>query len=212
MTTKRSLQMMDNSKNICVVNKIKTTTRLNKYIFSRPINLFLGRRLYQHRSFAVLPDHETIGSGVFLPELFPENPTAKVIISGQISYGDALDKQISALSEDNKIIRQSSEHDTGVISMFARGRAEFALLYPHQVYDSSLTLNARSYAIAAIPPYVVGQLMCTKNIITERFIKRINAHLSSQNSLDKLLNIHFSHINPNDKEVVEYYFRQAFYN
>lgn len=141
MTTKRSLQMMDNSKNICVLNRIKTNQRVKKYIFSQPINLFLGRRLYQHADFSALTGHNSIDKGIYLPDLFNERPTSKVIISGQISYGDSLDNQLAKLSEENKIIRQSSEHDAGVTRMFARGRAEFALLYPHKVFTSTLSIK-----------------------------------------------------------------------
>ena len=210
MTTKRSLQVMDNSKNICVVNKIKTKERLDKYQFSRPVNLFLGRRLYQLSLNSPLAFNKAVAKDVVLSKLFIKKPTAKVIVSDQISYGDELDAQIANLSEVNKIVRHSSEHDTGLITMFTRGRAEFALLYPHQVYGSDLTIDARSYAITSVPPYVLGHIMCTKNKKTEEFIEKINKHLSTKSSLFELLQIHLNQVNPNDKAVVKHYFQQAF--
>ena len=211
MTTKRSLLQMDNSKNICVVNRVKTKKRIAKYLFSQPINIFLSRRLYQNTAYPPLNTIESEGSSILLSDLFIKRPEAKVIISAQISYGDVLDAQIAALPAVNKIIRHSGEQDTGVVAMFAKGRAEFALLYPHQVYGSDLTIKGRSYAITTIPPYILGHLMCTKNEITKAFISSVNNHLSSPNSLDELLNIHLRYINPIDKTAIESFFRQGFY-
>jgi hypothetical protein len=57
MTTKRSLTLMNQTKNICVVNKVKNQARLEKFLFSQPINLFLSRRLYQSCDKAPLEDH-----------------------------------------------------------------------------------------------------------------------------------------------------------
>ena len=196
MTTKRSLMLMDNSKNICVVNRVKNKKRIEKYLFSRPVNIFLSRRLYQNTSYPPLKARESVDNSVILSELFIERPKAKVIISTQISYGDVLDAQIAALPAVNKTTRHSGEQDTGVTAMFVKGRAEFALLYPHQVYGSSFAINGRSYAIASVPPYILGHLMCTKNDVTKAFIDSINNHLSLPKNLDKLLRIHINYINP----------------
>jgi len=211
MTTKRSLMLMDNSKNICVVNRVKTKKRIAKYLFSQPINIFLSRRLYQNTSYPPLKARESVDNSIFLSDLFINRPKSIVIISAQISYGDVLDAQIAALPAVNKSIRHSGEQDTGIVAMFAKGRAEFALLYPHQVYGSDFTISGRSYAIATIPPYILGHLMCTKNEITKAFINSVNNHLSSSSSLDELLNIHLRYINPIDKIAIESFFRQEFY-
>ncbi|MCJ8318754.1 MAG: hypothetical protein MJK12_03920 [Colwellia sp.] len=211
MTTKRSLKLMAISKNICVVNKVKTKNRIEKYLFSQPVNLFLSRRLYQHTSYPALASEESINNSVRLSDIFIKRPTAKVIISGQISYGDILDAQIAKLAEANILTRHSSEHDKGVIAMFSKGRAEFALLYPHQVFGSDVKITARSYAISSVPAYILGHLMCTKNEVSKTFIDNVNNHLSAQTSLDSLLEIHLNYIDPIDKVMMESYFRHAFY-
>jgi len=212
MTTKRSLLLMDKSKNICVVNKVKTEKRLEKYLFSLPINLFLGRRLYQNTSYPAVDVNESMGNSVLLSDLVIDRPDTKIIISAQISYGDLLDAQIKKLPEQNKIVRHSGEHDKGVLAMFSRGRAEFALLYPHQVYDSDIKFDGRSYLISSVPPYILGHLMCSKSELAKAFLKSINGQLSAVEALDELLRIHLTYINPMDKAVTEMYFRQAFYS
>lgn len=210
MTTKRSLQFMDEGKNICVVNKIKTKERLGKYIFSKPINLFLGRRLYQHSAYSPLSTMYSPDYQVNLLELFEERKNSQLLISGQISYGDVLDEQIAALPNKNKITRQSSEHDSGIINMFSLGRAEFALLYPQRVFTYKSNLAARSFEIESIEPYALGHLMCTNTPETLALIARINEHLSSESSFNKLLGYHLNFINPNDKTIFEFYYHQAF--
>jgi len=211
MTTKRSLLLMNNRENICIVNRVKTKKRIEKYLFSQPINIFLSRRLYQNTSYPSLTMGESIDNSIHLSKLFIARPRAKVIISAQISYGDVLDAQIAALPIVNKVIRHSGEQDTGIIAMFANGRAEFALLYPHQVYGSSFTISGRSYSIASVPPYILGHLMCAKNDVTKGFINSVNNYLSSSGNMDKLLGIHLNYINPIDQTVIESFFRQVFY-
>lgn len=210
MTTKRSLLLMDNNENICVVNKVKTKKRQEKYLFSQPVNLFLSRRIYQNESYQPVDVSESADNSVLLSDIFIQKPTAIVIISRQISYGDALDAQIANLHQVNVLARHSSEHDTGVIAMFVKGRAEFALLYPHQVYDSDFSVKGRSYAIASIPPYILGHLMCTKNKASAAFIQRVNKSLSTASNVAKLLEMHLQYTNPIDKVVIESYFHQEF--
>lgn len=211
MTTKRSMMFMEGRKNICIVNKIKTKKRNEKYLFSKPINLFLSRRLYQNTQYPSLDDNDLAGGSVYLPALFKKRPNAKVIISGQISYGDVLDDQISMIPEKNILIRYSAGHDEGILSMFTKGRAEFTLLYPQQVYATDIKINGRSYSLDSIPRYVLGHLMCTKSKISEEFIQNVNKSLSTSSHLDKLLKIHLSFTNPIDRADVELYLRQEFY-
>jgi len=212
MTAKRSLKFMDqNNESICLVNKLKTQDRLEKYIFSSPINLFLGRRLYQDNFYSVLNGFETFDNQISLDELFKQKPDARILISNQISYGDELEKQLAALSHKNKVIRHSPEHDSGIISMFSRGHIEFSLLYPQQVYNSKTALNVRSYKLANTPPFVLGHLMCNKTPETKSFVKQINTHLNKQESSVKLLDIHLQFINQQDQAMLTHYFHQVFY-
>jgi uncharacterized protein (TIGR02285 family) len=211
MTTKRSLLFMErDDKNVCVVNKIKTKERLDKYIFSLPINLFLGYRLYQHNTYTSLSGYASFDKKLSLDELFKQLPDARVLISDQISYGDALDTQLTSLPHKNKILRSSREHDTGIIKMFEQGYAEFSILYPQQVYKYKPGLKGRSYAIASSPPFILGHLMCTKTKTTRAFIKQINNNLTSDTNYEQLLDIHLKFIRPTEQLMFKHYFNQAF--
>jgi len=211
MTTKRSLMFMEKGdKNRCVVNKIRTKERLDKYIFSLPINLFLGYRLYQHNTNTPLPGYTSFDSKLHLDELFKKSPDARVLISDQISYGDVLDNQLTSLPQKNKILRSSREHNTGIIKMFEQGYAEFSILYPQQVYKHKPGLKARSYTIASSPPFVLGHLMCTKTPATVDFIEQVNSNLTSDINYEELLEIHLRFIRPTEQLMFKYYFKQAF--
>lgn len=211
MNTKRSLALMAKGENVCAVNKIKTKQRLSKYIFSKPINLFLSRRLYQNASYSpIVKTYDGINKQVTLSEVFNAKPESQVIVSGHISYGDNLDRQIAALDNKNKIERFSSEHETGLINMFAKGRAEFALLYPQQVYSFENKINFRSYEVATTSPYILGHLMCTNNVESKKFIQRINQQLEHLTNNGELLNVHLSFVNPEEKAIFQHYFYQEF--
>jgi len=210
MTSKRTLKLMENTKNICVVNRIKTKERLKKYIFSLPINLFIGRRLYQNIEFPPLTLVDKPNSSINLATLFTQKPDAKILITKQISYGDKLDAQLAKLPEKNKVLRNGGEHEKGIIDMFLKGRTEFSLLYPQQAFTFITNKEVRSYAIESIEPYVLGHLMCTKNAETREFIKKIDLHLSTEINTKELLDIHLEFINPNDKTMFTHYFLEAF--
>ncbi len=212
MTAKRSLKFMESGdESICLVNKLKTKQRLEKYIFTSPINLFLGRRLYQNSSFKQLENIDSYDHYIKLDELFRQKPNAKILISNQISYGDVLDNQLSNLADKNKIIRHSPEQSHGLIHMFSRGYIEFSLLYPQQVYYSNIELEARTYLLDNSPPFVLGHIMCNKTPSTKKFIKQLNSHLSSQRSSSRLLDIHLQFVRPADQAMISHYFHQAFF-
>jgi len=210
MTTKRSLQFMDKGENICIVNRIKTKERLAKYIFSRPINLFLGRRLYQKSNAPIIPRELFPNKQINLQRLFKAQPKKQILITEQISYGDILDEQIAKLPESNKLIRYGADQETAIREMFAKGRTDYALLYPQQVFTYLADLKVRSYELESIPPYVLGHLMCAKTPDNKKFIKQINAYLSDVKSSEQLLNIHLNFINPSDKPPFKLYFEQEF--
>jgi len=202
--------MEESDKSICVVNKIRTKERLGKYLFSLPINLFLGFRLYQHNTYTPLTGFTSFDSSVHLDDLFKQKPDTRVLISDQISYGDIIDKQLHNLPKKNKILRSSREHDTGIIKMFEQGYAEFSILYPQQVYKHEPGLKAHSYAIASSPPFVLGHLMCTKTPATVDFIEQVNSNLTSDINYEELLEIHLRFIRPTEQLMFKYYFKQAF--
>ncbi|MFY8349081.1 hypothetical protein AAEU29_00810 [Pseudoalteromonas sp. SSM20] len=186
---KRSLKFMQKGESICVINKIQTAQRTKQFIFSKPVNLFLSRRLYQHADLPYNPTSEPVN----LKALFATFPERRLIISDQISYGDNLDKFISELPENNKIIRRGASHISGVLDMFSEKRGDYALLYPLELSNSSLNKPTLNFEIAGIEPYILGRLMCIDSEKTKKLIERVNQQIDRLNEAGVLLKTHLEY-------------------
>ena len=94
--------------------------------------------------------------------------------------------------------------------MFIKGRAKYALLYPQQVFDFMPNQDANSYKVEGTTSFVLGHFMCTKSEESAVFIEKVNAELSKNKNIKALENIHLQFVKPNDKAMLEHYFRQVF--
>ncbi len=186
---KRSLKFMAQGQSICITNKIKTHQRAQQFIFSKPINLFLGRRLYQFSDLS----SQGINEPISLAELFVQYPQRRLIVSDQISYGDKLDQQITKLPEQNKIVRRGASHVQGILDMFSERRGEYALFYPLEMSARQWQESTVSYTVAGIEPYLLGRLMCVNNPETRQFIKKVNKQIDTLNQDGALLRAHLKY-------------------
>ena len=207
VTGQRTQQFMKANDNVCAINKIKTPERSKKYIFSQPVNLYFSRRLYQLNAFPpIFGDEENNQKSVSLIDLFNNRPNSHLLISNQISYGEELDKLLATIPNENKLVRQGIDHDYGMISMFSKGRSEFALLYPQDVFDYPTNIKSRSYEIASIPPFVTGRLMCSKNEKMEKFIDKVNRQLRKVIESNALFEAHLPFVSKQELAVFTNYF------
>lgn len=211
MTVKRSFRFMDEGKDVCVINKIKTQDRLKKYTFSYPINIYLNRRLYQ--KLAATPLKDNLGNTlktVSFPEVFNQRPNSKVLLTNQISYGELINQQLALIDQKNKMIRNGGEHDKGMFDMFFKGRAEFGLFFPQQVYNLSAMEQARSYELSAIKPYELGHLMCSGTALTQEFLTKVNQQINHIVRSGELLNHHLKFVLPSEHSAFKQHFQQVF--
>lgn len=203
MKLSRTLSFMLQGVPTCAINKIKTTERKDKFLFSLPVNLFLNKRLYQHQALPKLAN-DTIN----LMNLFRRSNSGKLLISSQISYGETLDNQIKSIHNNNKLVRKGGAHDDGIIQMFIKKRAEYTLLYPQQIYELGIELPARSYSIEGIEPYIVGHIMCNKVPESYALIKKLNENLHAAWTSKSMFEAHIKHIPPQDRQAYKEYHQQ----
>ena len=52
MVFQRILHRMDSPQNVCMINRIKTEQRAEKYLFTLPVAVFLSFRLYQNANYS----------------------------------------------------------------------------------------------------------------------------------------------------------------
>ncbi len=204
---KRSLTFMDNEQPVCVINKLKTAERVEKYLFSKPVNLFFNRRLYQQPELEQLEHSESVS----LVEIFKRFPERKLIISSQISYGDDLDQQIKQIPKRNVIVRDAGLQGKGIIQMFAQKRADYALLYPQELVTLTTPLNSPSYEVAGINPYVTGHIMCAETALTKQFIGELNENIDNSLTSGELHRAHLKYIDAGSINALERYFKEVFY-
>ena len=203
MPFKRTLKLMSSGAQVCSLDKLVTQERKKTFMFSLAMNLFLSRQLYQQ---AEITDLNT--NAVELVQLFERQQQFKLLLTSQINYGEALEKQIAQIAKSQKIYRNSGEHAQGLVDMFILKRADYALFYPQQVKELNVDLNARTYEIKGIPAYVTGHLMCPKGKLSALLIQEVNEQLKHLYQTGELLTVHLEHIDSQNKKRVTRYFQQ----
>ncbi|TPH12176.1 hypothetical protein [Litorilituus lipolyticus] len=202
---KRSLKFMEDGQSVCVLNRIKTEKRAKEYLFSYPVNIFINRRLYQLADLAPLSS-----SPVDLSELFNQFPSRRLIVSSQLSYGDELDKIIKDIPKKNIIVRDSGSQNRGVIEMFLKKRAEYALFTPQEFVGEGYEFTANSYEIKHVEPYIVGHVMCAPTVENEAFIKQVNAKIQALVKDQTMYNIHLNGMSPRQQDYFRSYYQRVY--
>ena len=205
MTSQRSLQHMDRGESICVVNRVKNPSRVEKYWFSLPVNIYIGFRLYQNAKFPALANPS---QPVDLLNVFRKRYGAKLLLAAQGSYGAELDKLLTRLPKRNKIYRGGTDHDEGITRMFNRGRAEFVLYYPQLFHETPLGVPVNVYQLAGVSPYILGHFMCSRTPQTKDFLARLNNRIRQLYQSGQLLEVNLAHTTESDRAVVTQYFNQ----
>jgi len=203
MPLSRSRNFMDNGHAVCVMNKLVTEERLARYDFTFPVNMYLTRRLMQAGELTPLSEKE-----VYLPEVFSKSSGRQLLLTKQITYGETIEKQLALIDQENKLYRDGSEHEEGLLAMFTARRAMYALLYPQQIYETSPDMNLRSYRLRDAPAYIVGHTMCARVPGMGKVIKEINDLLARAYHSGDLLKHHTNYMSTDGASELRSYFTQ----
>lgn len=214
MNLKRSESFMAKGQPICIINKVKTRHRENRYLFTLPVNLFLNRRLYQLSHEQPL---ETSNAPVSLPALFQQHPDKKMLLTSHISYGERLDQQLQSIPNKNKIYRNSMNVadnklngiSQGLMAMFEMRRAEFALFYPQQLQETKVNFSYRSYPLANIEPYQIGHIMCADVPGMPSFVAQLDFNIQKAFAQGDWYQTHHQHLNHQDQQVFDMYYHEV---
>ncbi|MDP2562793.1 hypothetical protein [Psychrobium sp. 1_MG-2023] len=202
---KRTLKSLDTDTPTCVLSRLKTKQRKEKYLFSQPLNLFFSRRLYQSSTLMPLSNEP-----VDLINLFHQHPQRTMVISDQFSYGDALDRLIRQLPKKNLVNRDGTNHAPGLLEMFFQKRVDYALLNPNELYGHYLELNKQSYEIKGIPPFILGHIMCNNRPQTRSFIDNINIKIQQLIDSGVLYQLHIKHLPKSQHAIFQRYYQRVF--
>lgn len=198
----------------CTPDRIKTPERLKKYLFSYPVNFYLGYRLYQRADLTPLsvPILNAQGEVRSLSALLEDEPRSRLLVSSHFSLGHFLDAEVSKVAASKKTLVAASEYYQQFLGMFLAKRAEYAVLFPTAIqehYHADLPMPVRSYAIAGAPAVIAGHLMCNKSAESERFLQQVNQALLELYQEPEFLQAHQRYMLSEDAKVVAEVIRAA---
>lgn len=199
----RLLKKLPNS---CAPNRVKTPDRLKDNIYSLPINISLGMRVYFKEGVQAhtLPKKTFNNSPKLssLASLFTGKSTHILGVENGRSYGVFLDSQIAALEKYNLVIRNGIEATPSLVKMLLKDRIDYIIEYPFGINETlsnlpyDITLD--SLRIANSTDYIVGYVACHKGVLGQEVIENVNSALQKLYRSYSFYQAHTRHIDEAD--------------
>lgn len=202
--------------NVCAINRVKNAAREQRSDFSRPINLYMGLKLYYLTGQKNLPESvfNSAGELMSLKALFEVMRHQSLGKYQGRSYGEILDRQLARVKAHNLFIRGGNTSLINMMQMLEKKRFDFWIEYPVQIKKAKsllgYSLNLTSITIADSTRYIVGYVECGRSAITERFIRDINATLGRLYQNPEFKHAHTRYLDEADIDIFERYYEQVF--
>ncbi|WP_083330529.1 MULTISPECIES: hypothetical protein [Pseudoalteromonas] len=197
---------------VCVPNRVKTKARLQEFLFSYPVSIYLSRRLYQHASEPPLAPQVLNENGevISLIKLFAHYKYATIVFTPTMSYGPFFDAQLEHVSASNKVYRVGSNPYDDMYNMFKSKRADFLLGYPAEVYRHSKyeKVAYRAYSVADAPRYIIGYWMCNNNEQSKEFLSMFNKLMMEIYKQNDFYDAHLKWLPKQDKKQTRVYLEE----
>jgi len=197
---KKTAKILDSGANACIVNKLKTTERAERYVFTNPISLYYGQRLYYMNNTDLghdpaMADQQTVD----LKNLFQTYPQKTLMLKANTSYGDKLDNILATIAEKNKRYLGANMSQTKLFQMLEYKRADFIINYPLVRAQPELSTLAVSGAlIEHTNHYVLGRMMCSNTPAMTNVIDILNNRITLLHQQKSLFDIHKNTLHPAD--------------
>jgi len=211
-----NLLLASTAKTTCASNRMKTPERELNNVFSTPVNLYMGYRLYYLASKGNFPEQlfskdKQLTSLLALFAMFPKRVLA--ITKGR-SYGDYFNQQISKLLKNNIYTRLGSQPAKAMGKMLLSRRIDYLLEFP-VTFKTEMSLNQQKVNINSIgvvnsPNYILGHIACSDTIAGHKIIKRVNQILHNLYLSREFYLAHTRYIEENDVPVFNQYYTEAF--
>jgi uncharacterized protein (TIGR02285 family) len=211
-------RLLNRIPNSCAPNRLKTPDRLEKYLYSLPVNLYLDLHLYYKKNDIVptiLPSMlNKQGQLINLSSLFKHNHDFLLGVDEGRSFGLLLDTQIENLDEHNLVIRGGGRRSVSIAKMLFRDRINYVIDYPTSIKE---TLNAfpndiklASLEIAGMPDYITGHIACSNNEFGKKVIADINKVLSKLYKTTDFYQAHSNYIDQSNLAEFEKAYEKEF--
>lgn len=203
----RSLNDIEKGRPVCVINKIKSKEREQRFLYSLPLNIFQTQRFYQHATLPPIPKHllNDKGEVINIAEVLRAYSHSSLIVAENYSYGDVLDAQIRQ-AEPNQIIKVSNPtFYSRFFTLFENQRSDFALIFPSalfSIYGTKVPIRLRDYPIAGNPRTVSGHVLCEKGESGEMMIEQINGAIRALYERPEFVSAHLKYLAEDKKDEV----------
>ena len=202
--------LLKSTENICVGNRVKTKERALNNIFSLPINIYPGLRLYYLNKESGVPksllnEDDEINS---LAKFFEKQPNKVLGISKGRSFGKYLDDQISQIPKSNIILRGGNGRYEALVYMLLKNRIDFLIDFPTEhkrkvdiavsITNTHSIVDIKSLAIANSPKLISGRIACTKSAFGKAFIAEVDKILLTLYQEPSFYQAHARYINKSD--------------
>lgn len=212
----RTEELLLNTDNACIGNRLKTPHRIATNLFSKAVNIHPGLRLYYLQSHLEIPPHllNSRGQLISLNALFNELQDKKLGIAQQRSFGLVLDEQIAKMSRNNIAMTNGSDRYNQISRLFFRGLVDFIIDFPSQVNIKIKQFgqqdNIVSLEVADVEDYLVSYIGCSKSATGEVFITAVNEILSNPEVKSLMYQTHMKYLPDSEAASFTTKFEQIF--
>ena len=150
-TGDRAEKILQDEENACISNRIKTPKRERFSLFSMPHDLYLGLQLYRVAQSNSLNKNVLNAKGevISLAQLFSFYPEKIMAVGSGVSYGEYIDKQVTALSHDNVFVRSGGSRIASIANMLLKNRVDYIIYNPQDINNINQgNISLESYTIA----------------------------------------------------------------
>lgn len=200
----------------CTSNRIKTTERLKHNVFSFPVNLYPGLRLYYLEDEDDIPTDYLNEQGdlVSISEYFQKMPKKILGVTKGRSFGPDIDAEIVKIKSRNVFYRTGNGRYSAIIKMLVKGRINYLIAFPVEIQRELQAfpkdLKIKSYSIASSPKYIVGYIACTKTPLGYQVVEEINQILKKSYKTLQYYEAHSHRLDSNYLPLFNQYYHEVF--
>ncbi len=201
----RALELLKLSSNYCALNKLKTSERLENWLFAEmPTSIYPPLQLISTEYIQA--------DAIDLAELLKTQPRLKIGIVGGRHYGASLDQLIKQNAQ--RFYVRNGDDAAENLAMMLNLRRLDAIIEFTAIVEASLLHSGRAMTLHAHPlkdqPAIRGYLVCNKSPQGKLLIGKVNQLFASKALREAIVQYHQDFFSANDWQLLETEVRQTF--
>ncbi|WP_448212874.1 substrate-binding periplasmic protein [Colwellia sp. MEBiC06753] len=197
---------LSGEENICLANKIKTTARQSKYLFSHAVTMYPGLRLYTKQPLAL--EQQAPNK---LADIFKQWPKLTLGIANGQFFNEAINNELAKLPAHYMVNMGNNTFDQ--LKGLANDKYSMLIEYPTIVKNHWYLVGDEplySYPLNGSYDITLGYLMCNNTPDNKLFLAEFNRQLDLFKTTDYFYSKHRQESNVIAREKFEQLFASAF--